>query len=67
MYYRGVGSFFEVGGQDKKLFYLHPAKIDLDKKWLPNQKNIQNFNIDALDLRKTRNENPPTREIGVTS
>ena len=45
----------------------HPAKIDLDKKWLPKQKTIQNFNIDAQGFRKIRNENPPTREIGVTS
>ena len=44
-----------------------PAKIDLNKKWLPKQDTIQNSNIDALGLRKTRNENPPTREIGVTS
>ena len=45
----------------------HPAKIDLNKKWLPKQKTIQNFNIDTQGFRKTRNENPPTREIGVTS
>ena len=45
----------------------YSAKIDLDKKWLPKQKTIQNFNIDALGFGKTRNENPPTREIGVTS
>ena len=45
----------------------HPAKIDLNKKWLPKQKTIQNFNIDALGFRKTRNENPPTQEIGLTS
>ena len=45
----------------------HPAKIDLNKKWLPKQKTIQNFNIDDLGFRKTRNENPPTQEIGVTS
>ena len=44
-----------------------PTKIDLDKKWLPKQKTIQNFNIDALGFKKTRNENPPMREIGVTS
>ena len=44
----------------------HPAKIDLDKKWLPKQKTIQNFNIDAQGFRKTRNENSPMREIGVT-
>ena len=45
----------------------HPAKIDLNEKWLPKEKNIQNFNIDAQGFRKTRNENPPTREIGVIS
>ena len=45
----------------------NPAKIDLSKKWLPKQKPIQNFNIDAKGVRKTRNENPPTWEIGVTS
>ena len=45
----------------------HPAKIDLNKKWLPKQKTIQNFNIDALGFRKTNNEDPPIREIGVIS
>ena len=45
----------------------HPAKKDLNKKWLPKQKTIQNFNIDVHGFRQTRNENPPTREIGVTS
>ena len=45
----------------------HPAKIDLYKKWLPKPKTIQNFNIDAQRFRKTKNENPPTREIEVTS
>ena len=44
-----------------------PAKIDLSKKWLPKQKTIQNFNIDAQGIRKTRNEIPPTRDIEVTS
>ena len=44
-----------------------PAKIDLNKKSLPKQKTIQNFTIDAQGFRKTRNENPPTQEIGVTS
>ena len=46
--------------------YPHPAKIDLDKKWSPKEKTIQNFKIDALVFRKTRNENPPAWEIGVT-
>ena len=45
----------------------HLAKIDLNKKWLPKQKTVQNFNIDAQGFRKTRNENPPTQKIGVTS
>ena len=36
-------------------------------KWLPKQKTIQSFNIDALVFRKTRNENPCMQEIGVTS
>ena len=40
-----------------------PAKIDLNKKWLPKQKTIQNFIIDAQGFRKTRNENPPTQEV----
>ena len=43
------------------------AKIDLDKKSLLKQKTIQNFTIDAQRFRKTRNENPPVREIEVTS
>ena len=45
----------------------HPAKIDLNKKWLPKKKTVQNFNIDVKGFRKARNENPPTQEIGVTS
>ena len=45
----------------------HPTKIDLNKKWLPMQKTIQNFNIDAQGFGKTRKENPPTQKIGVTS
>ena len=45
----------------------HPVKIDLNKKFDPKQKTIQTFNIDAQGFRKRRNENPPTREIGVTS
>ena len=45
----------------------HPAKIDLNFKGFTKQKTIQNFNIDAQGFRKTRNENPPTQEMGVTS
>ena len=44
-----------------------PVKIDLNKKSLPKQKTIQNFTLDAQGLRKTKNENPPTWEMGVTS
>ena len=39
----------------------YPAKIDLNKKWLPKQKTIQNFNVDAQGFRKTRSENPPVK------
>ena len=45
----------------------HPVKIDLNKKLDPKQKNVQNFIIDAQGFRKTRNENPLTREIGTTN
>ena len=44
-----------------------PFKIDLYKKSLPKQKTIQNFTLDAQGFRKTKNENPPTWEMGVTS
>ena len=37
-------------------------KIDLNKKSLPKQKTIQNFNIDGQGFRKTRNETPPKQE-----
>ena len=60
-----------VSSDEKKLSFFpyltHPAKIDLNKKSLPKQKTIQNFNIDAQGIRKTRNENPPMWEIRVTS
>ena len=45
----------------------HPVKIGLNKKLLSEQNTIQAFNIDAQGFRKTRNENPLTQEIGVTS
>ena len=41
--------------------------MNLDKKSLPKQKTIQNFTIDAQEFRKTKNENPLMREMGVTS
>ena len=43
-----------------------PAQIDLNKKWLSKQKTIQIFNIDAQGFIKTKYENHPTWEIGVT-
>ena len=49
------------------LEHLALVKVDLNKKLDPMQKTIQAFNIDAQEFRKTRNENPPTWEIGVTS
>ena len=42
-----------------------PAKIDLNKKFFPKQKTLQNFTIDAQGFRK--HENPTTWEMGVTS
>ena len=48
-------------------YNTQPTKLDLDKKSLPKQNNIQNFTIDAQGFRKTKNENPPTWEMGVTS
>ena len=45
-----------------------PAKVDLNKKSLPKQKAFQNFTIDAQGFKKkTKNQNPPTWERGVTS
>ena len=42
------------------------VKVDLNKKFDSKQKTIQIFNTDAQGLRKTKNENPPTWERGVT-
>ena len=50
-----------------KMIRSQPAKIDLNKKSFPKQKTIQNFTIDAQGFRKTKNENPSTWEMGVTS
>ena len=44
-----------------------PVKVDLNKKLDSKQKIIQICNIDAHGLRKTKDENPPTWEIRVTS
>ena len=49
-------------------YYPHLAKTDLNKKsGAMHQTLIQAFNIDAQGFRKTKNENPPTRKVGVTS
>ena len=37
--------------------------MDLIKKFLPKQKNIQSFKVDPQGFRKTINENPPTQEF----
>ena len=44
-----------------------PVKINLNKKLDSKQKTSQIFNIDAQEFRKTKNENPPSQEMGVTS
>ena len=44
-----------------------PAKVDLNKKSFPKQKTIQKFTIGAQGLRKAKNDNPPTWEMGVAS
>ena len=51
-----IGNILRIGN------LAHLAKIDLNKKLLPKQKTIQNFNIDALGFKKAKNENQPTRE-----
>ena len=48
-------------------FWSQPAKLNLNEKSLPKQKTIQNFTIDTQGFRKTKNENPPTWEMGVAS
>ena len=45
----------------------HPIKIDLNKKFDAKQKTIQTFIIDAQGIRITKNENPVTWEMRVTS
>ena len=55
-------------GDGQEIYGLaQPTKLDLNKKSLPKQKTIQNFTIDAQGFRKTKNRNPPTWEIEVTS
>ena len=44
-----------------------PTRLDLNKKYFPKQKTIQNFTIDVQGFRNTKNENPPTKEIGDTT
>ena len=45
----------------------HTVKINLNKNLDPKQKTIQTFNIDAQRFRKTKNKNPQTPEVEVTS
>ena len=45
----------------------HYAKTDLNKKSGAMQQTLISFSINAKEFRKTKNENPPTREIEVTS
>ena len=66
IYTRFVVSF-TTSMEIDSFFTAQPTKIDLNKKSLPKQKTIQNFTIDAQGFRKTKNENPPTRGMGVTS
>ena len=51
----------------KYVLETDPVKTDLNKKLDPKEKAFQTFNIDAQGFRKTKNDNPPTWEIGVTS
>ena len=44
-----------------------PVKIDSNKKLLPEQKTIEMIIFDAQEFRKTKNENPLTRDMGVAS
>ena len=62
--YCGIQNIFH---QLRPCYLPQPVKLDLNKKSLPKQKTIQNFTIDAQGFRKTKNENPPTWEMGVTS
>ena len=43
------------------------VKMNSNKKFDPKQKTFQTFNIDPKRFRNTKNENPKTREIEVTS
>jgi len=54
-----------VGGRSNT-HVAQPAKSILIKSPFPS-KTIQNFTIDAQGFRKTKNENPLTWEMGVTS
>ena len=45
----------------------HYVQTDLNKKSGAMHQTLISFNIDAQGFRKTKNENPLTQEIGVTS
>ena len=44
----------------------HYTKTDLNKKSGALHQTLIFFNTDAQGFRKTKNKNPPTREMGVT-
>ena len=48
-------------------FFAHHGQTDLNKKSGTMHQTLIFFNIDAQGFRKTKNETPPTWEIGVTS
>ena len=47
--------------------HSHHAKTDLNKKSGAMHQTLIFFNIDAQGFRKTKNEYPRTREMGVAS
>ena len=65
--YRGLKRIKFKPMQAADLCKAQPVKINLNKKLDSKQKTSQIFNIDAQGFGKTKNENPPTQEIRVTS
>ena len=59
--------FLHGSWQISILTLTQPVKIGLNKKLLPKQKTIEIISFVAQAFRKTKNENPLTREIGVAS
>ena len=44
------------------IYHAHPAKIELNKSWLPKQKTTQNCNIDAQGFKKQEMKILPRRK-----